>query len=84
MHGDYSLQYCIVDLKVVKKADLQNFHHINKKVTMCWEKKKKYLLQCGRPGSHLWVGKIPCRREKATHCNILAWRILWTEEPGPL
>ena len=21
---------------------------------------------------------------KATHCSILAWRILWTEEPGAL
>ena len=83
MHGDYSLQYCILYLKVAKKADLQNFHHINKKLTMCG-KKKKNLLQCGRPGSHLWVGKIPWRREKATHCSIRAWRILWTEEPGRL
>ena len=38
MHGDYSLQYCIVYLKVAKKADLQKFHHINKKVTTCEDK----------------------------------------------
>ena len=25
-----------------------------------------------------WVGKIPWRREKATHSSILAWRIPWT------
>ena len=23
-------------------------------------------------------------KEMATHCNILAWRIPWTEEPGGL
>ena len=27
---------------------------------------------------HIW------RREMATHSSILAWRILWTEEPGGL
>ena len=31
-----------------------------------------------------WVGKIPLRKEMATHCSILAWRIPWTEEPGGL
>ena len=24
----------------------------------------------------------PLEKEMATHSNILAWRILWTEEPG--
>ena len=24
----------------------------------------------------------PQEKEMATHCSILAWRILWTEEPG--
>ena len=28
--------------------------------------------------------KIPWREEMATHSNILAWRTLWTEEPGGL
>jgi len=28
-----------------------------------------------------WVGKIPLAEEMATHSNILAWRISWTEEP---
>ena len=23
-------------------------------------------------------------KEMATHCSVLAWRILWTEEPGGL
>ena len=26
----------------------------------------------------------PLEREMATHCDILAWRISWTEEPGRL
>ena len=33
-----------------------------------------------------WVrslsGKDPLEKGMATHCNILAWRTLWTEEPG--
>ena len=33
---------------------------------------------------HSWAGKIPWRRELATHSSILAWRIPWTEEPGGL
>ena len=30
-----------------------------------------------------WVGKI-LEEEMITHCNILAWRTPWTEEPGGL
>ena len=26
----------------------------------------------------------PLEKGIATHCSILAWRILWTEEPGGL
>ena len=26
----------------------------------------------------------PLQKEMATHSNTLAWRILWTEEPGGL
>ena len=29
-----------------------------------------------------WVEKIPLEEGMATHSSILAWRILWTEEPG--
>ena len=28
--------------------------------------------------------KNPLEKEMATHSSILAWRILWTEEPGGL
>ena len=29
-------------------------------------------------------GKDPLEEETATHSSILAWKILWTEEPGGL
>ena len=35
------------------------------------------------PKFNPWVGKIP-EEGMATHSNILAWRIPWTEEPGGL
>ena len=33
-------------------------------------------MQCRRPGFD------PLEEEMATHSSILAWRTLWTEEPG--
>ena len=33
---------------------------------------------------HSSVGKVPLEEEMATHSSILAWEILWTEEPGGL
>ena len=36
----------------------------------------------------IWVGSLgwedPLEKGTATHSNILAWRIPWTEEPGRL
>ena len=36
----------------------------------------------------MWVralgGEDPLEKEMATHSNILAWEIPWTEEPGRL
>ena len=29
-------------------------------------------------------GEDPLEKEMATHTNTLAWKILWTEEPGGL
>ena len=26
----------------------------------------------------------PLEKDMATHCSILAWKIVWTEEPGGL
>ena len=42
--------------------------------------------QCRRPKRHKFdlSCKDPLEKEMATHSNILAWRIPWTEEPGGL
>ena len=38
-----------------------------------------------RRGFDPWVGKIQEEEEgRVTHSKILAWKILWTEEPGGL
>ena len=63
MHGDYSLQYCILYLKVAKKADLQNFHHINKKLTMCG-KKKRICCSAGDLGPISGLGRSPGEGKK--------------------
>ena len=41
----------------------------------------------GDPGSTHGLGRSlhqedPLEKEMATHSSILAWEILWTEEPG--
>ena len=37
-------------------------------------------------GTRVWFlgGEDPLEKGMATHSSILAWRILWTEEPGGL
>ena len=37
-----------------------------------------------RHGFNPWVREIPLKEGTATHSSILAWRILWKEEPGGL
>ena len=37
-----------------------------------------------RLGFHPWAKEDPLEEEMTTHSNILAWEILWTEEPGRL
>ena len=32
----------------------------------------------------IWVWEDPLEKEMATHPNILAWKIPWTEDPGRL
>ena len=47
---------------------------------------KESACQCRRLETWVWclsqVG--PLEEDMVTHCNILAWRILWTEKPGGL
>ena len=46
---------------------------------------KEFTCNVGDLGSEgPWVGKIPLEKGMATHSNILAWRIPWTEKPGRL
>ena len=33
---------------------------------------------------HAYIHTYPLKEEVATHPSIIAWRILWTEEPGRL
>ena len=35
-------------------------------------------------GSVTGLGRLLLEEGKATHSGVLAWRILWTEEPGGL
>ena len=45
---------------------------------------KESICQHRRCGFDPWVKEDPLEKETATHSSILAWRILWTEEPGGL
>ena len=49
-----------------------------------WLRWLRICLQCRRPGFDPWVRKDPLEKRMATYSSILAWRILWTEEPGGL
>ena len=56
-----------------------------------WHTGKESACRCRRCGFDPWVGKIPWKKEMATHSSILAWKILWTDyslssmkEPGRL
>ena len=48
-----------------------------------WHSGKESACQCRRPGSNPG-SEDPLEKEMATHSNILAWEIPWTEEPGGL
>ena len=49
-----------------------------------WLSGKESTRQCRRHGFNPWVKKIPLEKGMASHSNILAWEIPWTEEPGGL
>ena len=48
-----------------------------------WLSGKESAYQFRRCGFDPWARKIPLEKEMATHSNILAWKIPWTEEAGP-
>ena len=46
-------------------------------------KKEKESILCFHDWLPLWPSEFQSLEESmATHCSFLAWRILWTEEPG--
>ena len=51
-----------------------------------WLSGKKYLLM--QEAQEVWVQSLgwedPLEKGMATHSSILAWEILWSEEPGRL
>ena len=49
-------------------------------VILCDSEGKESACQCKRPGLKSW-SEDPMETEMATHHNILAYRLLWTEEP---
>ena len=48
-----------------------------------WLSGKESACQCRRRGFERRQ-EDPLEKEMATHCSILAWEVLWTEEPGSL
>ena len=49
-----------------------------------WINGKESTCQAGVLRFNPWLGKIPWRRKWQPISSILAWEILWTEEPGGL
>ena len=45
---------------------------------------ERICLPCRRRRFDPWVGEDPLEKEMATHSNILAWEIPWTEGRGGL
>ena len=50
-------------------------------VTIQWLSGKESTCQCRRQTQVWTLGREDMEKEMATHSNILAWRILWTEKP---
>ena len=49
-----------------------------------WLRRWRIHLKCRRPRVDPWSQEGPLGKEITSYSNILAWRILWTEEPGRL
>ena len=53
-----------------------------------WLSGKESTCQCRRCSQETWIQSLgrqdPLEKGMATHPSILAWRIIWTEEPGGL
>ena len=59
--------------------------HIRKIMGLPWGlSSKESTYQSRGCGFNPWGGKVPWRKEMATHSSILAWKIPGTEEPDRL
>ena len=83
--SEEALQIAEKRREVKSKGEKENTH-LNAEFQRIARRDKKAFLneECGRPGFDPLVGKIPLEEGMATHSSTLAWRILWTEEPGGL
>ena len=49
-----------------------------------WALWYRIFLPSRRHGFDPWVSNLAREKEMAGHCSILAWEILWLEDPGRL
>ena len=76
----------------VKTTKMGGYFHRKKVVKYCTLRQgfpggaagKASACQCRSCRFDPWVRKISLEREMATHPNILAWKIPWTEKPNGL
>ena len=71
------------------KVDKERYTHLSAEFQRIARRDKKAFLsgQCKKIEENNRMGKtrdLFMEKEMATHSSILAWRILWTEEPGGL
>ena len=62
--------------------------YINERYCATWDSQVSQHLRIRFPMQETWVQSLgwedPLEKEMETHSSILAWEILWTEEPGGL
>ena len=62
--------------------------YINERYCATWDSQVSQHLRIHLPMQETWVQSLgwedPLEKEMETHSSILAWDILWTEEPGRL
>ena len=66
-------------IKILRKRHLRLYVGLPR-----WLSHKESAYQCGIHRSDPRVSKDLLKKEMETHSNILAWEILWTDEPGGL
>ena len=89
MHGYFTVKISPMDDNRVLGCQgcmsLPSFYHAVNLLTgpPWWLSSKAFTCNAGDTGL-IPVREDPLEKEMATHSSILAWEILWTEEPGRL